>query len=191
VLLLLSTMIGLGLIVGFLARGTLNGLKDLHFRIVWILFLSVLVGLLPLFGDSLNSHRHAFQLISYAGVLAFLVVNILTSRSEVRAGMLVITTGWALNFIVIAANHGMPLSRWAYAASGQAGRITQGSGGFYRIVVAGPHTKLLRLGDVIPVKPYSVVVSIGDIFLILGIAIVIAAAMRTFRRGSPVEQPAQ
>jgi hypothetical protein len=191
VLLLLSTMIGLGLIAGFLARGTLKGLKDIHFRIVWMLFLSVIVGLLPLFSDSLNSHRHVLQLISYAGVLAFLIVNILTSRGEVRVGMLVIMAGWALNFIVIAANHGMPLSRWAYAASGQTSRITQGSGGFYRIVVAGPHTKLLRLGDVIPVKPYSVVVSIGDIVLSLGIAFVIAAVMRTARRGSPAEQPAQ
>jgi hypothetical protein len=184
-------MIGLGLIAGFLAGGTLRGLKDIHFRIVWMLFLSLLVGLLPVLSDSLNIHRHLLQLTSFAGVLSFLVVNILTFRGEVRLGMGVVAAGWALNFIVIAANRGMPLSRWAYAASGQTGRITEGSGGFYRIVLAGPHTKLLRLGDVIPVKPYRLVVSIGDIFLILGIALVIAAAMRTARRGSPVEQPAQ
>jgi hypothetical protein len=191
VLLLLSTMIGLGLIAGALAHGSLKGLKDMHFRQIWVLFLSLLIGLLPLFSDSLNTHRRAFALVSFAGVLVFLVVNILTLHGEVRAGMLVITLGWALNFIVIAANGGMPLSRWAYAHSGQADKITQGTGGFYRIVIAGPKTKLLRLGDVIPVKPYHLVVSIGDIFLILGIAFVIAAAMRTARRGRHAEQPAQ
>jgi hypothetical protein len=83
------------------------------------------------------------------------------------------------------------LSRWAYAASGQTARITEGSRGFYRIVLAGPKTTLLRLGDVIPIKLFRQVVSIGDIVLFLGIAFVIAAAMRTARRSNPVEQPAQ
>jgi archaeosine-15-forming tRNA-guanine transglycosylase len=35
-----------------------------------------------------------------------------------------------------------------------------------------------------------VVVSAGDILLIVGVAVVIAAGMRTIRRGSAVEQPA-
>ena len=76
----------------------------------------------------------------------------------------------------------MPLSRWAYAASGQTEHIRQGFGGYYRVVLAGPKTRLLQLGDVIPVKVFREVVSIGDIFLIIGIALVIAAAMRTARR---------
>ena len=119
VLLLLSTMIGLGLIAGYLARGTLKGLKELHFRVVWVLFLSLVIAILPLLSDGINRHRRALQLVAFAGVLVFLVVNTVTSRGEVRVGMLVIGLGWALNFVVIAANGGMPLSRWAYFASGQ------------------------------------------------------------------------
>jgi Family of unknown function (DUF5317) len=191
VLLLLSTMIVLGLLIGFAARGTINGLKELHFRAIWVLFASLVVGLLPLFSDSINKHRHPLQLASFAGVLIFLVVNLLTARGEIRAAFLVVALGWALNFIVIAANHGMPLSRWAYAASGQAGAITVGKSGFYRIVIGGPHTKLYRLGDVIPIKPYHVVVSIGDVLMIVGIALIIAAGMRLVMRGAPVEQRAQ
>ena len=184
-------MIGLGLIGGALAHGSLKGLKDVQFRMIWVLFLSLVIAFLPLLNHSINEHRRVFQLVAFTGVFVFLLVNILTSRGELRAGLLVITTGWALNFIVIAANGGMPLSRWAYARSGQTERITQGSGGFYRIVLAGPNTKLLRLGDVIPVRPFRQVVSIGDILLILGVALVIAAGMRTIRRGPRVEQPAQ
>jgi uncharacterized protein DUF5317 len=191
VLLLLSTMIGLGLIIGLLARGSFKGLKDIQLRMVWVLFVSLAIAILPLFSDSINEHRRGLLLVANAGVLLFLLVNILTSRGETRAGFLVITLGWALNFTVIAVNGGMPLSRWAYAASGQTQRITEGSGGFYRIVLAGPKTTLLRLGDVIPIRLFREVVSIGDILLFLGIALVIAAAMRTVRRGSPAEQPAQ
>ena len=191
-LLLLTTMIGLGLLIGFAARGSINGLKELHLRAVWILFLALVIGLLPLFSDSINRHRYPLQLVTFAGVLVFLIVNILMARGEVRAAFAVVTVGWALNFVVIAANHGMPLSRWAYATSGQAGAITVGKGGFYRIVLGGPHTTLYRLGDVIPVKPYHVVLSLGDIFMILGLALVIAAGMRLGRRARrPVELPAQ
>lgn len=190
-LVLLSTMIGLGLVIGFLARGSFKGLKDIQLRMVWVLFASLVIALLPLFSDSINKHRRGLLLIANAGVLLFLVVNILTSRGETRAGFLAITLGWALNFIVITANGAMPLSRWAYAASGQTARITEGSGGFYRIVVGGPKTTLFWLGDVIPIRPFRQVVSIGDIVLFLGIALVIAAAMRTVRRGSHTEQPAQ
>src|SRR5437879_12284296 len=190
VLLLLSTMIGLGLIAGFLAGGSLKGLKEIHLRLVWVLFVSLAIALLPLFGGSLNKHRLGLLLFANAGVLLWLVVNILTSR-EIRAGLLVATVGWAVNFIVIAATGAMPLSRWAYAASGQTARITQGAGGFYRIMIAGPSTRFLRLGDVIPVKIFSVVVSIGDIVMILGVAVVIAAAMRTVRRARHAPQPAQ
>ena len=191
VLLLLATMIGLGFVIGFAGRGSVKGLKDIHLRVVWVLFVALLVALLPLFSDSINAHRRPLQLVAFAGVLVFLVVNIVTNHGEIRAALLIVTLGWALNFTVIAANGGMPLSRWAYATSGQAGTITVGKGGFYRIVLGGPGTKLFRLGDVIPVKPYHVVVSIGDILMVLGIALVIGAAMRTVRRTATVQQPAQ
>jgi hypothetical protein len=192
VLLLLASMIGLGLVAGFLARGTLEGLKEIHFKLVWLLFLSLVVAIIPLFSDTINKYRRPLLLIAMTGVLVFLIVNILTSEHrEIRAGLLIIAVGWALNFTVIALNRGMPLSRWAYARSGQAEVITAGKGGFYRAVVAGPHTKLRFLGDVIPVRLFHQVVSIGDICLVLGIAFVIAAAMRTVKRGAPVEQPAQ
>jgi hypothetical protein len=178
VLLLLATMIGLGLIIGALTHGTLKRLKEIHFRAVLVLFISLAIALLPLIFDSLNSHRRIFQLISYAGVLIFLVLNVAASRGEMRGGLLVVGIGWALNFIVIASNGGMPLSRWAYGKSGQTDAITYGSGGFYRIVRAHPGTHLRFLGDVIPVNGYHEVLSLGDVFLILGIAFVIAAGMR-------------
>ena len=79
VLLLLTSMIGLGLIAGFLARGTLAGLKELHFKLIWLLFVSLVVAIIPLFSDSINRHRRPLLLTAMAGVLVFLIVNILTT----------------------------------------------------------------------------------------------------------------
>ncbi len=75
-LLLLATMIGVGLIAGFLARGTLTGLKEIHFKLVWLLFASLAIAILPLLSDAINKHRRVLLLIALAGVLLFLLVNI-------------------------------------------------------------------------------------------------------------------
>jgi hypothetical protein len=45
-------------------------------------------------------------------------------------------------------------------------------------VIADEHTDLRWLGDVIPMRAFSTVVSVGDIVLLFGIALVIAAGMR-------------
>ena len=191
VLLLLTTMIGLGLIAGALAGGTIRGLKGIHFRLVWLLFVSAAIALLPLFSHFFNRHKRVFVLIELSGVLIFLIVNIVTSHGLFRTGLGLALVGLALNFVVIAANGGMPLSMSAYRSSGQTDAITQGSGGFYRIVLATSRTKLRPLGDVIPIRPYREVLSIGDVLLILGVALVIVGGMRSIGRGTPAEAPAQ
>jgi hypothetical protein len=174
---LLASMIGLGIVAGLVTRGSFKGLTILRFRWAPVLFASLVVALLPFYVNSLEPSRHIFSLAAFAGVLVFLVVNIAAARGGVRVGFLVVGLGWALNFIVIAANKGMPLSLWAYAKSGQTAAVTEGSGGFYRIVVAHPGTLLRPLGDVIPVRVFTQVLSIGDCLLILGAAIIIATAM--------------
>jgi hypothetical protein len=190
-------MIGLGVVAGLLLRGSFKNLKEINFRLTAVLFVSLIVALLPLIFDSLNPHRRVLSLISLAGVLIFLIANISAARGPVRIGFGIIALGWALNFIVIAANGGMPLSEWAYRTSGQTTAITYGTGGFYRSVHTDSGTLFRQLSDVIPIKPYRQVVSIGDLLLIVGVAFVIAAGMRsrasvTAERASvPVEQPAK
>jgi len=184
-LLLLTTMIGLGILAGLAVRGNFRNLKEISFRFTPILFTSLAIALLALFFDSLKSGRHVFQLLSLAGVLMFLLVNLASQKGLVRVGFVIVTVGWALNFIVITANKGMPLSEWAYAKSGQTEAITYGTGGFYRTVHAGPGTLFRQLGDVIPIRAYRQVVSIGDILLILGVAFVIAGGMYGAGRRAP------
>jgi len=178
---LLALALVAGLIAGSVAKGRVQNIREIHLRWMPVLFVSLIMGLLPLFVDLSKPPRLALQFVSMLGVLAFLILNAQATAGGVRAGFLTITAGWALNFIVIAANGGMPLSRWAFER-GPGGPITPGRGGFFKIVIAGPRSKLRFLGDVIPIKPLGQVLSIGDVILIAGIIIVIAAGMRARTR---------
>ena len=84
---------------------------------------------------------------------------------------------------MIAANQGMPVTLHALEASGQgdtAGELaTNGDGQKHYLVVDGDGTRLLPLGDVIALgDPVRQAVSVGDIFVHLGIAWFIVMAMR-------------
>lgn len=174
-LLAIALLGGIG--VGLLTGGRLDGLKEISLRFGSVLFVALILGLLPLFVKLPDGVRVALLVGSMLGVLLFLALTLRSNRAGVRMGFAVIASGWLLNFIVIAANRGMPLSVWALAQSGQSGGLTPGTGDFFKIEIAGPGTLLRFLGDVIPIRVVSQVVSIGDLVLMLGIGIVLAAGM--------------
>lgn len=180
---LLAIAFAVALVAGLTAGGTMRNLRHVPLRWAPVAFASVVVALVPLAVEMGDGPTLALQIVSNLGILAFGVANLVASRGGVRAGFAVIAAGWALNFAVIAANGSMPLSEWAYARSGQTDPITEGEGGFYKIGVAGDGTLLRPLGDVIPIPGIHQVVSIGDVLLISGIAVVIAAGMRASEPG--------
>jgi hypothetical protein len=152
------------------------------------------VSLIPLFWSSIGGSALAksLMLVSNLGVIGFLLMNVAQTRDGVRLGLSVAGIGWLLNFVVIAVNGvRMPLSMWAYRASGQCSTvctIDSGKGGFFKVYEANSHTIFRFLGDVIPLRLVTQVVSIGDLCLLVGIVIVIASAMRQRRAvGAPVE----
>lgn len=174
---LLAAALGMGVVAGLIARGRFRNLREIRLWWTPVLFVALIIGLIPLFVGVPKGPRIALQIVSMLGVLAFLAINTARARGGVRIGFWTIAMGWALNFIVIAANGGMPLSRWAYSKI-ESGPITPGRGGFFKIVIAGPHSVLRPLGDVIPLRAVDQVLSIGDVVLIIGIVVVIAAGMR-------------
>jgi hypothetical protein len=127
-------------------------------------------GLLPL-GLALQVvlERHgvpaafALLIVSYVCLLVFAAANLR------HPGMGVVLIGIALNFVVIAANHGMPVRESAVAiASGSKGRVPA--------VIdevkhrpEGPTTRLRVLGDTIPLDGFREVVSFGDLIMAVGI----------------------
>lgn len=167
-----------GVSVGLIARGQLRALHDVKIRGTWLIYLSVLVGIaMPLLLSPPKGLGRALVLASYLGILAVLLLN-LRERTRIAPGLVVFTLGWVLNFAPIAANGAMPLSLWAHREAGRTDVPTPGRSDFFKVVVAGPGTSLRQLGDAIPIRPLGLVVSAGDLVMMIGVATTIALGMR-------------
>ena len=97
-----------------------------------------------------------------ASLIAFLIAN------RVNRGASLVAAGIALNTVVIAANGGMPVSAGAARMAGVP-PPTAGSGGH---VVLGPDSIFGFLGDIVPFTPAGKVLSVGDLLLLAGLAVI-------------------
>jgi hypothetical protein len=104
-------------------------------------------------------------LTSFALLAGFVIANLRLP------GFALILLGVALNFAVIAANQGMPVTRHALEASGQAGTLEElVEEGGAKHHLADEDTRLLFLGDVIPLgTPINRAISIGDVGTHVGV----------------------
>lgn len=113
---------------------------------------------------------------------SFVLLSIFVLRNRRIAGFMVILVGVALNFIVIAANRGMPVSAQALQTSRQMGTmsgLTNNADAYVKHHLASGDDKLLFLGDVIGLAPpVSQAISIGDIVTYGGVCMVVIVAMR-------------
>jgi hypothetical protein len=168
---LVLIVIGLAVCIGFLAGGSLRPFE--RFRVHW--WAVALAGLalqgIPLasgFGRPVGS----VVLVGSYGLLGgFAWVN-----RRLPAVWMVIA-GLALNVLVIAANGGMPVSANALDVAGASAERLAGAGSLKHHLM-GPDDVLTPLGDVIGIPPpVGAVISIGDVLLYAGIAILVVAVM--------------
>lgn len=178
VLLTLGITMALAVGAGFALRGTPRRLAELRFIATPMLMPAVAAGIAPLFIEMPDAAVRALMVAANLVVAAWIIINIAGHSGAVRVGLALLLAGWLLNAIVITLNGAMPLSRWAYAQSGQDDAITAGEGGFFKIEEADASTRLRFLGDAIPIRPVRQVLSFGDIALMLGIGVVVAGGMR-------------
>lgn len=174
------------LVIALALGGRLGGLARLRFRAPGVLWLAVGVQ----FGLKAVApgHRSLALGCGYGLVGLWLVLNRRQADAAVGAGVSILTAGWLLNMVPVVLNGGMPVSGAALRRVGAPAAVPVADGHFYRHVAAGPHTILSPLGDILPVRPLSSVISIGDIVITAGIMVVVVAAMT--RRPRPPEQSA-
>lgn len=168
---LVLIVIGLAVCIGFIAGGSLRPFE--RFRVHW--WGVALVGLalqgIPLASGISRSVGSAVLLGSYGLLGAFAWVN-----RRLPAVWLVMV-GLALNILVIAVNSGMPVSAGALDVAGARAEGLAGAGTLKHHLM-GPGDRLTPLGDVIGVPPpIGAVISIGDVLLYAGIAILVVAVM--------------
>lgn len=182
---LIVITLGLTVAVGYLLGGRLRNLSHLKIRLAPLALVGFTMQLINPPGD-----WPLFMLLgSFALLWIFAIVNVHTP------GFPLIVIGVALNFLVIAANDGMPVSRQALVASGQADTIndlTDHADSYVKHHVAGSEDVVLFLGDVIAIpSPVAQAISVGDIFTYGGVAVVVVAGMRRREDGSVVPVAAQ
>lgn len=185
-MLVLGTFLAIGLLLGWGLGGGVRNLAGVQIRLWWAIPLALGIQALP----AMPWVEPPLPVILVLASLAVLMVVVAVNRR--LFGFLVVLTGLALNFAVIAANQGMPVSREAALLAGGADRLEEipverGS----RHHLAGPDAMLMPLADVIPIRPpFRVVVSMGDLLTYGGVAAFVTAAMlgRPDRRPSRPER---
>lgn len=174
-----------GLALGAARGGHLAALGDIRLRWWGLLGSAVItqasLGLLP------PGARFPLVLVSVAAAVSWAVAN---ARAEpaLRVGLALVVVGVALNTVAITANGGMPVSAPALNAAGMGSRdVTDGL--LFKHVPMDASTSARFLGDFIPVPvtPFRGVISVGDLVMLGGIALSIAAAMGTER--APAVRP--
>ena len=174
-MLVLLTAVVIGLGAGLATGGRFRNLRSLDLELPWLVLAALILQVLAFspVGQALGTTAAvSLHLASYVLLTWFVVVN------RRRLGIVVAGVGLALNFATIAANGGhMPASRVALALAGVAYAGTAHNNS----TVAGAGTRLGFLGDVFAVPawvPAANVFSAGDVLIVAGIALLLAASLR-------------
>jgi MFS family permease len=169
------TLVG-AIALGLVLRGRLTNLAEVRFRLAWLGLVGVALQLPTVSGTA----GDLLLLASFLFLLAVVVVNLR------QPGFPLILLGLALNLLVIGVNRGMPVSREAIVASGQASTLAelrQGDSPKHHLM--GPEDRLTFLGDVIAIgPPIRRAVSAGDLAALLGIGWFVVGTMRR-RQAAP------
>jgi hypothetical protein len=177
----LALVLFLALVIAILRGGRLTNLGDIELRSWWLLILGFVLQAATRFLP-----REVWA--ETAGILmvlgSFLILLILVVLNRESPGMWLAGVGVLMNFTVISLNGGMPvLAEAAEVASG----FTQSNpdiAGSFKHVVLGPTTILPALGDLIPLRlaGQGQVISLGDVFLAVGLGRFLEHELRKPRR---------
>ena len=166
----------IGLVLGFVLGGRLSGLATVDFHWPWLAIGGFVVQLV-LFADPVSSVVGGLGPPLYVASTGAVLVAVI--RNIRIPGMALVAVGAGANLAAIVANGGfMPASEAAFAALGSG----LNAGYTNSTIVADP--ALEPLTDVYSLPtwlPFANVFSIGDVFIAIGVVIVIVSAMRSWR----------
>ncbi len=184
----LAIVLFFALALAMLRGGRLSNLGDIELRFWWLLFIAF--GLQA--GTSwIPEDAETLGLVMILGSFAMLMFLVIFNRS--KPGMWLAGIGVLMNFTVIALNGGMPvLAGAAEVASGFTVAAPDLAGSFKHVLL-DETSRLTFFADVIPLRLAGIgeVISLGDIFLALGLGVFLESELRRprryFKRGAHAE----
>ena len=159
----------LSIIIGYIRKGRLKNLENIQIKAWYLIIISLLLQTLAVrYTNYLKTNNTIFYLLHISSYIILLIPLIINHK---LISMRLLTIGTMLNLIPIALNNGqMPVA----LPQGLNATFDKGH------VLATTTTKAYILSDIIPIlKPYPLpkIISIGDIFLLVGIFLIIQYAM--------------
>ncbi len=158
------------IVLGAVLGGRLTNLARVSFRWPLAGLLGIALQFLPVGGT-----------VGYLLLIVSLLLLFVAAAANWRLpGFVLILVGLWMNFVVITVNEGMPVTREAIVASGQADTLDElVDGGGSKHHLAGPDDELVFLADHIAIpSPVKQAVSVGDIVAYSGAMWFVVAAMR-------------
>lgn len=177
----LAIVLFLALTIAMLRGGRLINLGDIELNSWWLLPASLGLQL----GTRWLPDETWAETVGVVMVLAsFVLLMILVTLNRTKPGMWIVGIGVLMNFTVIAINGGMPvLAGAAEVASGFTVEEPDISGSFKHVLL-DETSRLTFFADVIPLRLVGIgeVISLGDIFLALGLGVFLEHELRRPRR---------
>jgi hypothetical protein len=168
---LVLIVIVLAVCIGFIAGGSLRPFERLKVHWWAVALAGLVLQGIPLAGGVGRPAETAILVGSYGLLIAFAWVN------RRLPALWLVMAGLALNLLVIGVNGGMPVSASALDSAGARAEGLLGAGTAKHHLM-GPGDTLTPLGDVIGIPPpVGAVISIGDVLLYAGVAILVIAVM--------------
>ena len=186
--LLWTLALAAGVALGFLCGGRLRNLTEHRLRLPILLWVAFAVQVADFtfagFGATLRAWHLPTLAVIYSLVLAWIVVNLPGHGPGLTIAGLLLLLGSLANAAVIAANGKMPGSYAAAVAAGVPRRLLATVPASPKHMWRNEATRLPWLGDNIPFRLARLAVSPGDVALMTGIVIAVAAGMRSRSRAS-------
>ncbi|MBM7573320.1 DUF5317 domain-containing protein [Aquibacillus albus] len=164
--------LGIAFLIALFKKGSVNRLSETNFKVSSLIIFCLLLQLFAVYaGDYFPIIDQTF---TYMIILTYLLLIFASYLNRHLEGFKLFLLGLSLNAIVIIINGGrMPVSAKALETVGMSGDIQVLSSGYKKHELVGDQTLLPFLADVIPLHfPFvlmSIVVSIGDIIMTIGI----------------------
>lgn len=184
----LAVILLVSIVIALFRGGRLTNLSDIQLRFWWLLpvgfAMQAAANFLPEDEGWSRGIGVGLVLTSYLPLLLVVVIN------RHRQGMWLTGAGVLMNFTVIAINGGMPvLTEAAQVAGGFSADVAIVRD--YKHVLLDSTTRMAFLADVIPVRLFGQgqVISLGDVFLAVGLGRFLETEMRKpirwFKHGVP------
>lgn len=164
--------LGITFLIALLKKGSINRLSETNFKVSSLIIFCLLLQFFVVYaGDYIPFINNTFP---YWIILSYLLLSFAAFLNRHLDGFKFFLLGLLLNAIVIIVNGGrMPVSAKALETIGMSEDIQVLADGFKKHELVQDQTVLTFLADIIPLKsPFvlmSIVVSIGDIIMTIGI----------------------